>query len=78
MTDTTEITALDNSLIEQSVCTFALGKRFSQQETRVNRISNAQVNPSAGKSSLIHQAVYVCRTCGGEDEHKGCCAGIYH
>jgi hypothetical protein len=22
--------------------------------------------------------VYVCRTCGGEDEHKGCCAGIYH
>jgi hypothetical protein len=39
---------------------------------------HAQVNTFAGKSSLIHQAVYVCRTCGGEDEHKGCCAGIYH
>jgi hypothetical protein len=38
----------------------------------------AQINTFAGKSSLIHQAVYVCRTCGGEDEHKGCCAGIYH
>jgi DNA-directed RNA polymerase subunit RPC12/RpoP len=29
----------------------------------------------SGKESLIHQAVYVCNTCGGEDEHKCCCSG---
>ena len=28
-----------------------------------------------GKTNLIHQAVYVCHTCGGEEDGKCCCAG---
>ena len=77
MADTTSDTALDSSLTEHSVCTYALGECMTDGKYQSILIPNAQVDTFAGKSSLIHQAVYVCRTCGGEDEHKGCCAGIY-